>query len=267
MLDKRYLGVLILLPLIPIMYIGGDLVYILSLILSLIGLKEFYSVMKVKDYKPIAGIGYLFTLIYYLIVYLNPSFSQTSFVILGIALILFCIPVISIKYNFVDIGITILSLIYVPIMFSFLPLVSAMHNGKYLGWFVFIACWCTDSAAWAVGKHFGKIKIAPKVSPKKTVEGSIGGLVGSAIGSLIFGLIINNQITYVMPLYHYIILGIIVGVVSQFGDMFASSIKRTLGVKDYGDLIPGHGGILDRFDSILFGATVVFYYVNFIFHI
>ena len=132
-----------------------------------------------------------------------------------------------------------------------------MEYGKYLVWLVFIASWLCDTTAYYVGRMFGKTKLCPEVSPKKTVEGSIGGLLGSAISCGVFGFIIASYGVNI-SLIHYVIIGLICGVFCQFGDLVASSIKRYAGVKDYSNLIPGHGGILDRFDSILFSSVVVF---------
>jgi phosphatidate cytidylyltransferase len=105
----------------------------------------------------------------------------------------------------------------------------------------------------------GKRKLCPDVSPKKTVEGSIGGIFGSIIGVLLWSYFISSTAT---AWYQIILLGIVAGVISQIGDLSASLIKRYIGVKDYGKIMPGHGGILDRFDSILFTAPIVYYYIK-----
>ena len=110
--------------------------------------------------------------------------------------------------------------------------------------------------AYFTGYFLGKHKLCPKISPKKTIEGSIGGIIGSVVLSALFGYFFFERI-----LIHCIIIGIIGGIVSQFGDLTASVFKRKMGIKDYGNLIPGHGGILDRFDSVLFTAPMVYYYI------
>ena len=123
--------------------------------------------------------------------------------------------------------------------------------------------WIADTTAYYSGKYLGKRKICPEVSPKKTVAGSVGGFLGSTIGCGIYGLIIGNYIPEV-SIIHFFLIGALCGIMGQFGDLVASSVKRYVGIKDYSNLIPGHGGILDRFDSILFNAAVVFYYLTFI---
>jgi phosphatidate cytidylyltransferase len=174
--------------------------------------------------------------------------------------------VIKTKYNFVDIALTIFGFLYVAVFFSFIVFINNKNFGEYLVWIIFICSWGCDTFAYYSGRFFGKggkHKLCPKISPNKTIEGSIGGLIGSAVGSTVFGYVIS-QYGVPIPLYHYFIMGIVCGVFGQFGDLIASSIKRFVGAKDYSNLIPGHGGILDRFDSILLVSVVAFYYITFI---
>ena len=118
---------------------------------------------------------------------------------------------------------------------------------------LYLVAFLTDTFAYFTGYLFGKHKLIPKVSPKKTVEGSIGGIIGSTVGCIIFGYLFNLDMTAM------VIIGSIGSIVAQFGDLFASSIKRYVGIKDYGKLIPGHGGVLDRFDSVILVAPFVYY--------
>ena len=148
-------------------------------------------------------------------------------------------------------------------MFSFIYLVSEKTGGNFYVWLIFIGSWMTDTTAYYAGKFLGKHKLCPRVSPKKTIEGSIGGLLGATIFCGLLGVVTTHYINS-MFLYHFFIIGALCGVFSQFGDLVASTVKRYVDIKDYGNLIPGHGGILDRFDSILFSGVVVFYYLTFI---
>jgi phosphatidate cytidylyltransferase len=107
----------------------------------------------------------------------------------------------------------------------------------------------------------GKINYVPKLAPKKTIEGSIGGLIGSTLSCGIYGVILN-KIGVNIPIFNFFLIGLFSGLFCQFGDLAASSIKRYVNVKDYSNLIPGHGGILDRFDSILFSSVIVYYYIS-----
>ena len=197
---------------------------------------------------------------------MNHNFEHIMYVLVAAAFILLILPVINLEYTFIDVSLTLLGFIYCGILFSFVYLVNAKQSGGFLVWIIFIGSWLSDTAAYYSGKNFGKHKLSPKVSPKKTIEGSIGGLLGATVFTGIFGIIIQNYVN-IMPIYNYFIIGALCGFFGQLGDLVASSIKRYVGIKDYSNLIPGHGGILDRFDSIIFSATVVFYYLTFIIRI
>lgn len=276
-MNKRYIGAVILAPLVVFLLLGGIYLKGLMLILSLMGMYEFYSILKTKNIHAINLVGYILCIIYYFILNNNLSFKYTILIFTLGVFIMFCIPTINLKYNFIDIAVTALGFAYVAVFFSFISLVnyknvyvgnSIVHVGKYFVWIIFIASWICDTAAYYSGKHLGKHKLCPKVSPNKTIEGSIGGLLGSIISCTIFGFAVNTYGTNMnlvhTALYNYVLIGLLCGVFSQFGDLAASSIKRFAGVKDYSNIIPGHGGILDRFDSVLFSAVVVFYYMSFV---
>ena len=221
---------------------------------------EFYNALRNKDFNPIAPVGYALLVLFYIF---NNDFEKLMLLVILGTFILLMIPVINLKYTFIDVAITLLGFVYVGILFSFIYLVSIKDGGAFLVWLVFIGSWMTDTAAYYAGRFLGKRKLCPKVSPKKTIEGSIGGLVGATIFCGIFGIVISKYVPQI-PIYNYFLIGALCGVLSQFGDLVASSVKRYVGIKDYSNLIPGHGGILDRFDSILFSGTVVFYYLTFI---
>ncbi len=148
-----------------------------------------------------------------------------------------------------------LAVTYIVISFTSLSLVRYVENGEFCFVLVFVAAWMSDSCAYIFGSLFGKHKLIPEISPKKTVEGAIGGIVCAAAAFLLYGLIIDlfyeREVNYIV----LAIAGLVLAVVSQIGDLIASLIKREHGVKDYGTLLPGHGGIMDRFDSILAVST------------
>lgn len=150
-----------------------------------------------------------------------------------------------------------LTFAYVVVSFTSLCLVRYLDHGMFLLGFVVIAAWICDSAAYIVGSLFGRHKLIPDVSPKKTVEGAIGGVVVTAIAAMLYGFIVDLAIEGITP--DYLVLGLsglILSVVAQLGDLIASLIKREHGVKDFGTLLPGHGGIMDRFDSLLAVSTI-----------
>lgn len=247
-------------PFILFIFWGGLPLKIFTIILSVLGMYEFYKALKEKNFKPIEPIGYILLGLYYLF---DNNFETLMFLVIIGTFLLLIVPVIDLKYTFIDVAITLLGFLYVGILFSFIYLVSAKDGGNFYVWLIFIGSWITDTAAYYAGRLFGKTKLCPKVSPKKTIEGSIGGLIGSVIFCGVLGAFANNYIV-TFPLYHFLIIGGLCGVFSQLGDLVASSVKRYVGIKDYSNLIPGHGGILDRFDSILFSGVVVFYYLTFI---
>ncbi len=133
------------------------------------------------------------------------------------------------------------------------------NNGLYLFLLAFLIPWVCDAAAYFVGVFFGKHKMIPDVSPKKTVEGAVGGIVGVVISAVIFGIVMQYGFGR-MPNYIMLItISLIGGFVSQWGDLIASLLKREYSIKDYGKLFPGHGGIMDRFDSMI--AVSIFVYI------
>jgi len=247
-------------PFIVFIFLGGIYLKGFVLALSILALWEFYSALKEKEFKPIKSAGYILLFSYYLV---NNNFELIMYILVAAVFILLILPIINLQYTFVDVSLTLVGFIYCGILFSFVYLVNAKPSGEFLIWIIFIGSWLSDTAAYYCGKNFGKHKLSPKVSPKKTIEGSIGGLVGAIVFTGIFGIIIQKYVN-IMPIYNYFVIGALCGFFGQLGDLVASSIKRYVGIKDYSNLIPGHGGILDRFDSIIFSATVVFYYLTFI---
>ena len=149
--------------------------------------------------------------------------------------------------------------VYIGFMFAYILLLRFIpeSNGFYI-WYSILVTWSNDSMAYFIGINFGKHKLCPQISPKKSIEGSIGGLIGGIFTSLIMGFLYHKNL-WVMSL-----LGIITVVAGQFGDLIESIIKRNAGVKDSGSFLPGHGGVLDRFDSLLIAAPVVYYMATYV---
>lgn len=144
----------------------------------------------------------------------------------------------------------------IPYFFSTLMRIMDMEYGYYLFLIPFVAAWLTDTFALFSGKLFGKHPLAPLVSPKKTVEGAIGGIVGAVISMLLYGYILKIGFS-LTPNYGVLaLIGFLGSIVGQIGDLSMSVIKRKYGIKDYGRIMPGHGGVLDRFDSVLFTAPM-----------
>lgn len=251
-LSSAIIGIIILLLIVS----KGKLYLSLSIyIVSLVGLWEFYKAIKNINLKPIEYIGFFgATLLFISKVY--PQLSL-GFVITIITLYLLCLIIFNKEITLESISITILSICYIPF---FLFHVSYLDGTKYI-WLIFIIAFGSDTFAYIAGNLFGKNKLCPKISPKKTVEGSIGGILGSMILTTIFSLYFNLG-----PLWKILILSVLASITSQIGDLVASRVKRLAGVKDYGFIMPGHGGVLDRFDSILFTAPLIYYYIVYFIH-
>ena len=159
--------------------------------------------------------------------------------------------------EFGDVAKVFISVTYVTVSFTSMSLTRYMPNGVYIFGLVFVAAWMCDIFAYFTGRFFGKHKLAPNLSPKKTVEGSIGGIVFAILGCMLYGFIIE-LVTDLSARYLVLaLLGLVLSVISQIGDLWASLIKREYGIKDYSQMLPGHGGVMDRFDSILAISTAL----------
>ena len=257
-------GIGLLIVAILAFYIGNLPLIILSALISVIGLFEFYRALDL-DKKNIAYLGYVYSLIYYCLIYFKLNqyifFSVIAFLMLIFAIYVFTFP----KYKTEEISLIFMGVIYIPILFSYVYNTRKFDDGQYLAWLILISSWGSDTCAYAVGSLFGKHKIAPVLSPKKSVEGSIGGVLGAALIGGIFGAILSGHfISTFSPVFTCAASCAIGSVISQVGDALASAIKRNHNIKDYGNLIPGHGGILDRFDSMIFTAPAIFFAIYFL---
>ena len=148
---------------------------------------------------------------------------------------------------------------YVAVMLSYVYQTRMLTAGAYIVWLIFLCSWGCDTCAYCVGVLIGKHKMAPKLSPKKSIEGGIGGLAGAALLGALYALAINKWGGASAGVGEYALICFVGGIISMIGDLAASAIKRNHEIKDYGKLIPGHGGILDRFDSVIFTAPVIYY--------
>lgn len=235
---------------------GGLLLSLSIYIVSLIGLWEFYDAIKNINIRPVKYIGFAGATG----IFLTTLTSRISlaFIIAIITLFLLIALLIRKDIDLLSVSTTILSIFYIPF---FLFHIYKLDGTKYI-WLIFIIAFGTDTFAYFSGNLFGKRKLCPKVSPKKTVEGSIGGILGSILLSVIFSIYFNLS-----PIWKIVILSFIASAISQMGDLVASKIKRMAGIKDYGFIMPGHGGVLDRFDSILFTAPLIYYYIVYFIHL
>jgi phosphatidate cytidylyltransferase len=256
-----------------VVYAGAAAIGLAIFVMAVVGIYEFYNALSKGGFKPIYPIGFLSCLpLIYLAFQQNMGADGNSLMPKVTAVgayvflaVLLCLLIFSDgKYKVADISVTILGVVYVVFLFSFVILTRNLNNGYLYIWLIFIGAWATDTFAYFTGVAFGKTKILPKVSPKKSLEGSIGGMAGCMVSMLLFGLYYNHMVTGAsgISILHFAVLGLICGVVSQLGDWAASAVKRSVNIKDYGNIMPGHGGVLDRLDSILFVAPAVYFYIT-----
>ena len=252
-------GVILLAITIAVVVLGGNVLFSVLLVISMIGLYELYKI--VNAHRAFPGIlGYASGLIFYLLIYQELAKYHMLLFIFFLMLLMFAYVFGFPKYSTEQITVAFFGLFYVSIMLSYIYQVRILEDGTWLVWLIFIGAWGSDTCAYAVGMLLGKHKFAPKLSPKKTLEGCVGGVLGAALLGFLYATAIRGQITEIQnPQLVFTIIGAASSVISQIGDLAASAIKRNHNIKDYGNLIPGHGGILDRFDSIIFTAPIVFY--------
>ncbi len=254
--------------LIAVILLGRTAVGIAIFLVALVSLYEFYHSLKSAGYKPIEYIGYASCLMLLPVVFSGKTADYGKlFAAMGLFYFLLTVAVFMHavfrhdRYTLSDLSLTLFGIMYIPFLLSFFILTRNMEFGSYYMWIIFIGAWATDTFAYFTGISMGRRRFLPQVSSKKTVEGSIGGLVGCIAAMTVYGLFVAGKVGNI-PLYHFAALGALCGIVSQLGDWAASAIKRYAGVKDYGKIMPGHGGLLDRFDSILFIAPTVYFYVS-----
>ena len=268
-------GILLVIIALVTVISGGEILFATLLIISLIGMAEFYKVFEI--HRELPGIcGYFFAAAYYIFLYIKVQiFSRgetavspdawqqvvDGFLLLFVAYMI-CLMAIMVftypKYRTEQVMASFFGTFYVAVMLSFIYQIRVLPGGAFTVWLVFICAWGCDTCAYCVGMLIGKHKMAPVLSPKKSVEGGIGGILGAALIGVLYALAVNHWGNAGTDVVSYGIIGAAGGAVSQIGDLAASAIKRKHHIKDYGRLIPGHGGILDRFDSVIFTAPIIY---------
>lgn len=262
---KRISSSIVGFPLVMIILIFGNK-YIIDLcftFVAMISINEYFSAIS-KKAKPVKWLGILSCLSISLVHIIPEQFLMLSGMIaIPLLLLLLFVQVIAtdMKTSFKDIAYTFIGIVYIVVFLMYLALIGGMENGKLLIWYTLIAAWVTDIFAYVVGVRIGKHKFS-SVSPKKSIEGSIAGMLGAVLVAVIYTFVINK---FCLVNYSYIttgILALILSVIGQIGDFAASTIKRYVDIKDYSDLIPGHGGMLDRIDSLMFIAPFAYVLLN-----
>lgn len=258
----RVLTILITVPIIvTCVYFGGAAFLLLILALAIPSINEFYNMMQNKGFHPAYWLGNFFTVFFILVAYfaIRKNWEPAHSAILTGAALVTMIGTLFLKQRpkevIVDIAVTLLGMIYIGWFFSYFFFIRALtERGAFL-MFLMASIWALDIVAYLVGSKFGKHKLWPSVSPRKSIEGAIAGFIFCLAAAYIFGYYAG------IGAVHSLILGAIIGVIAQLSDLVESLIKRDAGVKDSSSLMPGHGGVLDRVDSFILSAPVVYYYL------
>ena len=234
---------------------GSWILFFTLLAVSLIGMRELYKVMKVSDehVTVLELVGYLGAVLYYIAMKADFGNYGTMAIIISMILILFVYVFGYPKYHAEQVMAAFFGVVYVAVMLSFIYLTRSLPDGKFLVWLIFLCSWGCDTCAYCVGMLIGKHKMAPVLSPKKSIEGAVGGVAGAALLGVIYAAATQGKMA------EYALICAVGALISKVGDLAASAIKRNQNIKDYGKLIPGHGGILDRFDSVIITAPVIYY--------
>lgn len=257
-LTRLVSGAVLLAIILATGFVGGPVLFAFTLIISLIGYWEFLKVFGLE--KKLPGIlGILFAILYYGCLILGVG---GNLVLIGLLMALMAVYVFTFpKYKTEEIMTSLFGFVYVVMMLSFLYQTRMLpvdrKETSIVYWLIFICSWGCDTCAYVAGMLFGKHKLAPVLSPKKSIEGAVGGVAGAALLGYVYGLFFST-----MPGI-FALLCAAGAVVSQVGDLAASAIKRNHNIKDYGTLIPGHGGVLDRFDSVIVTAPMIYILATF----
>ena len=264
-------GIFLVAIALVVFIIGGPLVGLVAMLLSICGVFEMCRVYEIEKHTP-AVVAYIWTVLYYITLIFG-EFKVGGFPLLRLTLpimITFLLAILVVyvfkfpKYHDREIMAAFMSFFYVSVMLSYLYKLRIVNNGFYYVVLIFICSWGSDTCAYFTGVLFGKHNMSPKLSPKKSVEGLIGGIIGAGLMGVIYAILFKDRFDVKFNLYITMFIICALGAIpAVIGDLAASAIKRNNDIKDYGKLIPGHGGVLDRFDSMIFTAPVIYYLILF----
>lgn len=251
-------GIVLIVIMTVLLVAGGDLLFAALLAISCIGMYELYKLTKI--HRSVPGIlGYVAAAVYYILIRTGHEEKSLAVFVTLLICLMFAYVFTYPTFRAEQIMTVPFGLLYVAVMLSFIYRIRVLDGGKYLVWLVLGCSWAADTCAYLVGVRFGRHKITPKLSPKKSLEGAVGGVVGAAIIAMIFAFCVREHLRILAhPVLYVGLITACGAVVSMVGDLTASGIKRNYGIKDYGTLIPGHGGILDRFDSVIITAPIIY---------
>ncbi len=244
---------------------GGAVTAVAYGLLSCVGLYELFKAKGIQK-TGMFFICLVVTVLYYVNIALKMTYVAYDWIV-AVLVLLFMLYVIRYpKYEISDIALSFMFFIYLPVFLSFVVFTRRLNDGVFLVWLIYFTTWGCDTLAYCTGMLIGKHKLTPELSPKKSIEGAVGGVIGAALLAAGYGFVLNQffgkPFSYV---YYFAAIAAAGAVISQIGDLTASGIKRTYDIKDYGKLIPGHGGVMDRFDSVIIIAPIIYYLSLFLF--
>jgi len=257
MLKTRIITAVIGIPiLLGVLYLGGIYWQSLIILLAGIALLEYFSMMQNKGFSPIVIPAYIILVVLLFRVQLSQSLSGLFF--MGLFLMILALVIWYPRFSLNDMVFSFFGAFYIGYFLSFAQALTELGKAFPYILLVFVMTWASDVGGYLFGMLWGKNKLAPQLSPGKTWEGAVGGVVLSIILALIYSYLFKIQN---LNLVYTILLGFSASVAAQVGDLLESSIKRYFGVKDSGRIIPGHGGVLDRFDSFMLVLPMVYYFL------
>ncbi len=254
-------GIVLVVLALAVLITGGPVLAATLAGISIIGLNELYRAIGIEDgTKALPLVGYFGCIVYYIIV-ISGHTAYTMTVLIALLILFLAVYVFTYPYYKTEqVTGAFFGVVYVAVMLSYIYELRMMENGQFLVWLIILGSWGCDTCAYCVGMLIGKHKMSPKLSPKKSVEGAVGGVIGAALLGVLYAAAVSKYMS--TDANHMLTFAVICAagaLISMVGDLAASAIKRNHGIKDYGKLIPGHGGILDRFDSVIFIAPVIYY--------
>ncbi len=261
MFKERFISAVVLVIAAAItLYFGGAVTCAVMCAVSIIGAFELLRVYKLEK-SHVGVICYVAIVVYYALLFGGLQELVLPWIIVTLLAVLSDYVLTFPKLSDKDALAAFVSFMYVGVMLSYVYLIRDMENGLILVLMIFVSSWGNDTCAYLVGRAIGKHKMSPILSPKKSVEGLIGGIVGAGLLGLAFGAIYNANMAESANIWLFAFIGAVCALPAVVGDLAASAIKRNNDIKDYGKLIPGHGGIMDRFDSIIFVAPIMYYLI------
>ncbi len=257
-------GIVLVAAALVLIITGGEILLAAACVISLIGMYELYRVYKIER-TALAFAGYAAAVLFYLDLYVQWIPDRMMFVI-GLMIVLLAVYVLAYpKYHASQTTAVFFGVFYVAAMLSCVWQTRMMEQGAYIVWLIFLCSWGCDTCAYCVGVKFGRHKMSPVLSPKKSVEGAVGGLAGTFLLTAVYASVFRAQMGITNgQIFILAAISTAGGLISMIGDLAASAIKRNYEIKDYGTLIPGHGGIMDRFDSVIFTAPVIYYLAKYL---